>query len=80
MDITVQKWGNSFAVRIPRAFAINANIKKGTKVNMSLSEGKIILTPLQETEYTLEELLSGVTPENIHREISTGEAKGKEIW
>jgi len=79
MDITVQKWGNSLAVRIPSAFAINANIKKGTKVKMSLSEGKIILTPGQEREYTLEELLSGVTPENIHREISTGEAKGKEI-
>ncbi len=80
MDITVQKWGNSLAVRIPRAFAVNANIKKGAKVNMSLSEGKIILTPLQEREYTLEELLSGVTQENIHREISTGEARGEEIW
>ena len=36
--------------------------------------------PLDEKEYSLEQLLDGVTEQNLHTEIDTGNAIGKEVW
>ena len=80
MTTKVQQWGNSLALRIPKAFAVEANLHKGAIVDVSEEDGKIILTPVKKRKFTLEGLLSGVTKENIHGEISFGKRVGKEIW
>ena len=80
MTTKVQQWGNSLALRIPKAFAVEANLHKGAIVDVSEKDGKIILTPVKKRKFTLEGLLSGVTKENIHGEISFGKRVGKEIW
>jgi antitoxin MazE len=80
MTTKVQQWGNSLALRIPKAFAVEANLHKGAVVDVSEEDGKIILTPVKKRKFTLEGLLSGVTKENIHGEISFGKRVGKEIW
>ena len=80
MNIKLHKWGNSLALRIPKAFADTANIKKESIVNMSLIDGKIIITPVFESEYKLEDLLAKITEENIHKECDTGKPAGKEKW
>ncbi len=80
MQIQVQKWGNSLAIRIPKSFAIETNINKGSFVDLSLSDGKLIATPIPEKKYSLAQLLDEITNENIHEEIETGDAVGKEIW
>jgi len=46
MHTQVQKWGNSLAIRIPKSFAKETNIDKGSFVDLSLSDGKIIATPI----------------------------------
>jgi antitoxin MazE len=79
MRARIQKWGNSLALRIPRAFAKEAHLEPNTEVEVSLVEGKLILTPI-EPELTLDDLLAGITEENIHFEIETGPAVGKEVW
>lgn len=80
MTTKIQQWGNSLALRIPKAFAVEANLHKGAVVDVSEEGGKIILTPVKKRKFTLEGLLSGVTKENIHGEIGTGKRVGKEIW
>jgi antitoxin MazE len=80
MNTKIQQWGNSLALRIPKAFAVRANLYKGAVVDVSEEGGKIILTPVKRRKFTLEGLLSEVTKENIHGEISTGKSVGKEIW
>lgn len=80
MHIQVQKWGNSLAIRIPKAFAKETKIDQGSIVDLSISEGKLIAKPIEETEYSLAHLLEKVTENNIHVEIKTGNAEGKEIW
>ncbi|MDA8168800.1 MAG: AbrB/MazE/SpoVT family DNA-binding domain-containing protein [Nitrospiraceae bacterium] len=80
MTTKIQQWGNSLALRIPKAFAVGANLHKGAVVDVSEEGGKIILTPVKKKKFTLEGLLAGVTKENIHGEISTGKRAGKEIW
>jgi len=78
MQTKIQKWGNSLAVRIPKAFVREAHVAYGTSVNLSVNDGKIIIDPHAEPEYRLEDLLKGVTKENLHAEIDTGEAVGRE--
>jgi len=80
MRIQVKKWGNSLALRIPKAFAQEAKIDQGSILNLSVENGKLIITPVSELEYTLEELLAGITEHNLPGEVDTGYAVGKEIW
>ncbi len=76
----IQKWGNSLALRIPRAFAREAALEQGTPVEVSARQGKVIVERAAEPPLTLEELLQGVTEGNLHHEVDTGPAVGKEAW
>lgn len=69
MRVKVRKWGNSLALRIPKAFAANAELRQGSVVDLSEKGKKITINPVRETEPTLEELLAGITRRNIHREV-----------
>ena len=80
MKVQVQKWGNSLALRIPKSFARETGIDQGTAVDISLEEGKIVIRPLTEPAYSLDDLLSKVTKQNIHKEVDTGPPQGGEIW
>lgn len=80
MKVQIQKWGNSLALRIPKSFAIESKVEQGSTVEVSLEQGKIILAPVTEPEYTLEDLLAKVNKRNLHREVETGAAVGKEVW
>ena len=80
MQTTIQKWGNSLAVRIPKAFVKEAHVACGARVDLSVDDGKIVIDPHAEPEYRLEDLLKGVTKRNLHAEVSTGEAVGREVW
>jgi antitoxin MazE len=76
----VQKWGNSLALRIPKAFALDAQLKNDSVVEVSLVDGQIVIKPIIAPTWTLEQLLSGVNKDNLHHEMDTGEAVGNEIW
>jgi antitoxin MazE len=80
MRSRVQKWGNSLALRLPKSFAIEAGLEKETPVDVTLRKGSIIVTPVADRKYTLAELLAEMTPENVHEEVSTGPAVGREAW
>jgi antitoxin MazE len=80
MQVRVQKWGNGLAVRIPKSFAIEARIEPDEVVDLSLVDGKLIISPTTRTGVTLEDLLQGVTEENLHGEFETGPAAGAEAW
>ncbi len=80
MKARVQKWGNSLAVRIPKSFAIEARLTENTPIELSLVDGKVIVQPIAQPQPTLDELLRGVTDENLHDEWDTGPAVGKEVW
>ncbi len=79
MKATVQKWGNSLAVRIPKNITKDTSVTEGSNIDIMVENGNIILSPIKK-EYSLKELLNNITIENIHAEISTGEITGGEIW
>ena len=78
MQVQIQKWGNSLAIRIPKSFAKEVNIDQGSSVDLSIVEGKLIVKPIED-EYSLQELLNHITNENIHAEVDTDKPTGKEI-
>ena len=80
MQTKIKKWGNSLALRIPKSFALNAKLRQNELVDISIDKEKIIITPIVEKEYSLDELLEGVSADNLHGEFDTGVPVGKEIW
>jgi antitoxin MazE len=80
MHVRVQKWGNSLAVRIPKPLAEDAEVKEGTVLNLALSEGKIVATPVKKKKLSLKQLLTKVTRKNLHAEIDLSRSVGREIW
>ncbi|MDZ4709119.1 MAG: AbrB/MazE/SpoVT family DNA-binding domain-containing protein [Saprospiraceae bacterium] len=80
MRTKVQKWGNSLALRIPKAFAQEVKLENDTIVDITIQEGQIILKPLVSPRWELDELLAGINKKNIHREIDAGYSIGNEIW
>jgi antitoxin MazE len=80
MKTRVQKWGNSLALRIPKCFADEVGLQKETPIEVSLADGELVIRPLTEPKLTLKQLLAKVTKDNLHHEVDTGAAVGKETW
>jgi antitoxin component of MazEF toxin-antitoxin module len=80
MTTKIQKWGNSLAVRIPNEFAENLNWSAGSIVGFKQSGDKIIITSSR-TEYSLEDMLKGISEKNKHKSLwPNDKPRGKEIW
>ena len=77
MKTVIRTWGNSLAVRIPKAFAVHMGIDSGKEVELLLEPNGLRISSV---EQDLDMLLEQVTPENLHREVQTGSAVGKELW
>jgi antitoxin MazE len=80
MKTCVQKWGNSLALRIPKSFAEEAGLHADAAVELSLVKGGLVVQPIRPQPLTLEELLAGITEENLPGEWDTGPVVGKEVW
>ena len=80
MRVSVKKWGNSLALRIPSSVAEDTQIKYGSVVEVAVVRGRLVVTPVVSPRHTLKRLLAGVTRANRHGEIGTGERLGKESW
>jgi len=75
----IQKWGNSLALRIPKAFALDAHLENESLVEVTVESGKISVTPVRGVRWTLDELLDGITDDNLHAELNFSQAVGNEI-
>ena len=77
MQAIVQKWGNSLGFRIPSLWAKDNNVQSGSKIEVIAEKGKLVILPQKKS---LDDMLAMVTPDNIHSEVTTGNAVGKEEW
>ena len=77
------KWGNSLALRVPKAFAEEVGAAVGKSADMTVQNGALIVKVggnKKRRRYTLEQLLDGITPENYHQEVDWGPRSGNEAW
>jgi antitoxin MazE len=79
MAVMIKKWGNSLAIRIPKALARDAHLESGSVVSLSVCGGAIIVEPANNRKYELGDLLKVVSRKNIHRSVRTGSAVGSEM-
>lgn len=79
MKSRISKWGNSLAIRIPKALGGEIDLSDGAEVELKVRDGSLIITPVS-SNYQLEDLVRGITPENRHRETDWGAPEGAEVW
>ncbi|EAA9186571.1 MULTISPECIES: AbrB/MazE/SpoVT family DNA-binding domain-containing protein [Enterobacteriaceae] len=78
-QVIVKKWGNSPSVRLPAAIVRQASLSVDDVVELVVEDGRIVIMPVKTKEYSLDALMSGITDDNLHSEISFGEPVGKEL-
>jgi antitoxin MazE len=78
--LSIAKWGNSLAIRIPLPIAREAGLAEGDEVSLGLTkEGDLLLRAVR-ARYSLAELVSQIKPSNRHAETDWGTAQGSEVW
>jgi len=80
MESHVRKWGNSLALRIPKALAVEAGFSDGSRVEIEVDGDRLSVRAVRTEAHSLADLLAGVTRENKHGEIETGRPVGREVW
>lgn len=80
MRVIVKKWGNSAAVRIPAAIMTAAKLRLDATADVREEDGCIVIEPTRVEDYDLDALVAGITPDNLHAEVSFGSAVGKEAF
>ena len=79
MVVQFAMWGNSVALRIPSAYAKEIQAFAGREADITVQNGNLVVTPIKAPVYTLDELLAGMTPENLHGEYKATSAVGEEF-
>lgn len=79
MNATIQKWGNSLAVRIPQGVARQMGVAEGDDVSLQLHDKALVLRPAKPT-YQLANLVRRIRPGNRHGETNWGAGSGQEVW
>jgi len=85
MTTTIQKWGNSLGIRIPKQMAEDARLSDGDAVLVRENGGKITIEPVHKKKLTyipanLDKLLAKCNKKNRHPEFDWGKPVGKEVW
>lgn len=78
MRAVLRKWGNSVAVRVPAAVMEEAHLTIDQAIDIRVEQGRIVIEPISISEFDLDSLLAGITPENRHEEASFGAPVGRE--
>ncbi len=69
------------AVRLSKHVAEDADIEEGSVVEISAEDtGIVIRVVYKPKEYSLKELVKGITPRNSHAAVEWGKPVGKEVW
>jgi antitoxin MazE len=80
MTAVVRKWGNSAAVRIPARVLADAGLDIDRPIEIREDRGRIIIEPVREQQFKLEDLLKRIRPGNLHEPVDTGDPVGRESW
>ena len=84
MTAHVQKWGNSLALRLPKALAAEAHLAQGSLVSLTLDGQTLRVEAVAAPAPTLDSLLAAVTDDNIHEADGAADGAddgvGRELW
>ena len=79
MSTNIAAWGSSLAIRLPKREAEQAGFTQGVLVDVCVEKHRLVVKKAK-PRYSLNELVTKITPENLHAETDTGPAVGNEYW
>ena len=79
MNSKIGKWGNSPALRIPKPLLGLAGFSSTQQVNIIVSNGTLVIEPINKIEFELSDLVAQISNENSHSELDFGSTAGKEL-
>lgn len=79
-NLTVQRWGNSLAVRIPAAIARKVRFVVGQPVEVSADEFGVIVRRTGSPQLTLDQRLAAFDPVKHGGEVISGGRVGAEVF
>jgi antitoxin MazE len=80
-QIQIARWGNSSAIRLPKAVLDELGLKPGESVNLTVQDGKAILEPARPKKITLAWILAETErlgPENAPETVEWGPDRPEE--
>jgi len=80
MQDVIEKWDSSAAVRIPPSLLEAAHLGLDQPVDVREEGGRIVIEPLHPVRYNLDALVAGITDDNRHEPMETGNPAGREVW
>jgi len=80
MLATIQKWGNSQGVRLPKVFLDELNMREGSEVEILKQDNIIIIKNAAPRRKTIQELFAGYDDDYTPEEIDWGNPVGNEVW
>lgn len=79
--LDLKQWGNNLGVRLPVNVARAAHLHVDQRVQVAVVEGRVVITPVDDDQMTLEQRLARFDPVRHGSEVMvTGEALGAERW
>ena len=78
--LDIKRWGNNLGVRLPLRVARAAHLHADQPVRIEVQNGRVIITPLDNVQLTLEQRLERFDPERHGGEAMDTTAVGAERW
>lgn len=80
MYTTIQKWGNSHAIRIPKQLLESLELHEFDKVEIEKQQNIITIRKARKRHRTLEERMADFEGSYEFSESDTGTPVGNEVW
>jgi antitoxin MazE len=80
MHLTLARWGNSLALRLPSSIIKETRLEEGATVRVEVgADGSLVVTPARR-RFKLADLVAGMPEARIGDETDWGRAEGNEAW
>ena len=80
MPVILHRWGNSVLIRLPKPMLEQIGLKEGSKVDVAIEDGRLVIEPLRRKRLTMAELLEGISPDDRPELLDWGPPVGREVW
>ncbi len=81
MQTQIERWGDNLVIRIPESVLASTGFVESSAVDVEcVRHGQIIIRSTTPISPTLDDLIDGITDQNLHVEVDVGAAVGAEAW
>lgn len=76
---TIQLWGNSLALRVPKPVAEQLGLRQGVEVDLQVEGDRLVIARRRAARTPLADLLAQCRPDNRPETVDFGPPAGREL-